>query len=228
MAKRIHHGEVIAPAEVADEITNETVANAVAKVDWTSYRKDIPSTREKFAVMLDQLQVTGKEMDRLSFLCAAAAVVLAIQENSTDAMDLFLSKLPDGTRKNAFRTYFETVGPVVWDKDREVPNPKDSSKTVRKAGFVMNKGKMKHQARQRSSDKAAFDTNLMAKSPWEMSKEPEYRGTDLAKAAKQLLARAKKDQAREIEAKKAGKTIKNPGNFHGINKFEAFVTETFH
>lgn len=192
MAKK---NELIRANAVDAEVLEGEVISPDSKAkseDYTGEAKHLADTERKFTNLCDRISAHSKEGRRLMAIGAASAIIMVTTTGEARFIDQFLNALGDETRKNMFRKYFETVGPVTWDKERQVEQPDGTMK--KQAGFVLHAKKRASMSRKRGTDKAAFDTALMGKAPWEVvGGEADYKADDF----KALLARAIKTAERQ-------------------------------
>ena len=202
-------GEVLGPEEITEDFTVEA--------------KHIADTDRKFDNLCNRIVAHGKEGRRLMAIGAASAVVMTVTNGSVKYIEQFLASVGEETRRNAFRRYFETVGPVLWDDKREVEQGDGSMKKA--PGFVLHSKRQSEAARNRSKDKAKYDTGLMVKSPWQIAgPERSYVPFDLDKylAAGVRIAKRQLDEA-HIKRTKATAADLKKNNLAALSALEKLV-----
>jgi hypothetical protein len=208
------NGEILGPA--GDEQEQE---------DFSGEAKHIADTERKFTNLCEKISAHSKEGRRLMAIGAASAVVMVTITGDVKYIDQFLASVGEDSRRNAFRRYFEVVGPVVWDANREVP--KEDGTMKKQAGFVLHKAKQSKAARARSTDKAKYDTGLMIKSPWQVAgREPEYKALSFPELLQRAVKQAKrqKDPAYIKRTKATAEDVKE-NDFALLDKVEALLAQ---
>jgi hypothetical protein len=221
---------VIVPADQVDEddvehIDDDNVevlgegAEVAPEEDFTEEVKNVSDTDEAHAAICKALKQNGYEGRRLAMVGGAITVLCVMRTGDIGYVDEFLDSVGEGARRNAWRIWFERMGPVVWDRNREVDNGK--GKMVKKAGFVLSTPRRNELNDARRKSKATFDTGLLKLTPWKLTPEAQYKGMDIHKSIRGILAQAKRQVDPEyLKRTKASEDDLKLNDFEGLNELQ--------
>jgi hypothetical protein len=221
----------IIPADQVDDDSdeNEVLEGEVLGADEGKQDEDFTSEVKAASDDLEALDETTHAMKANSFEGRRLAMVggmrsiLCLMKHGEVAIphvERFIDALGDGARRNAWRIWFEKLGPVVWDRNREVDNGK--GKMVKKAGFVLSTPRRNELNDQKRKDGTAkFATNLLQTTPWKLTPEAQYKGMDIHKSIRGILAQAKRQVDPEyLKRTKASEDDLKLNDFEGLNELQ--------
>lgn len=164
--------------------------------------KSVTADNSVISKALSAIKSAGHKFQVSVDLCAACCLVHAIVHGNVTPARTLLGNVPNGMRVNALRTWFEAMGPFVWNKESKELDFDKSRAKVFKAEYAKNK--------------VAFASRLMTEPAHVFSKEKEYQGFSLKAALAIALAKAEK-----AEKQTGDKAEKN--DLTGIAQFRKFM-----